>query len=479
MGLKSVEEYKQSIRDGRTVYMDGEKVNDVTLHPVLKVGVHTASIDYAMADMPEYRDLAIVVDEKTGEPMSRYYYTPKSEEDLLKRHDLMVTGTRLGLGRVPFAKDIGSDSMNAVIVTAKVMRKLEYIERAQNFLTYLQKNDLSMAGTMTDVKGDRSLRPSDPKQEHPDYYVRVIDKGKEGIIVRGAKAHITGSPYFNELLVMPCRNMTEADADYAVSFAIPANSKGVIQIPHPIRYKQGSDEFPVDLPITGHTDALIIFKDVFIPWERVFLCGEWQFAMTLVYNFAYLHRHTAASYHIPQFEMLVGMAQLMAEYNGIEKIPHVREKIIDLVICVNTLKLMAKASCKDYVIHEGVPIPNPIISNLTKYHYAVNYHNCVRMVEDICGGLLSTAPTYKDWQNPETKEFVERYLGGKAGMSTEGRLRILQLIRDKFGVETDVRNLHAEGSLAAQRMTIYAESRSDIEEYKRQVGILAGIEKPV
>jgi 4-hydroxybutyryl-CoA dehydratase/vinylacetyl-CoA-Delta-isomerase len=477
MGLISVKEYKESLKDGRVVYYEGQKVGDVTTHPAFKVCIETGAIDYEMAETPEYRDLAVVTHPKTSEPITRYYYTPQNSEDLLKRHELMVTATRLGRGVIPFIHDVGADVLNAVNITANMMGKKEYIERAENYRYFLQKNDLSVACAMTDVKGDRMLRPSSPKQAHPDYYVRVVDKDKKGIIVRGAKAHITAAAYCKELFVIPCRNMTEEDKDYAVAFAIPANTKGIVQICHPVATKLSPLEFPVDAPIRNHTDSLVVFDDVFVPWERVFLCGEWQFAMPLVYNFAYLHRHTAASYRIPISEVLLGAAQAMAEYNGIDKVPHIREKITNLVIYVDTLKSLARASCMDYVTHGGIPIPSPVISNIAKYHFAENFHDCVKAIEDIAGGLLITAPTYKDYQNPETKEYVEKYLGGKAGIPTEHRLRMFQLIRRLATFETEVLALHAEGSIQAQRMTIYAESLSEIEKYKKWAEEAAGIKK--
>jgi len=474
MGIKNAAEYRESLRDGRVIYLNGEQVGDVTTHPALRVGVDTAAFDYEMAEMPEYRDLAVVTDEKTGEPISRYYYSPKNSDDLLKRHELMVTGTRANQGIVPFTKDIGADSMNAVSMTAQMMGKQEYVERAENFRAYLQKNDLSMAGAMTDVKGNRVLRPSDPKQAHPDYYVRIVDRNRDGIVVRGAKVHITAAAYFNELLVMPCRNMSEADADYAVSFAIPANTKGVVQICHPFHYQIGADNFPVDIPVRTHTDSMIIFDDVLVPWDRVFLAGEWEFAMPLVYNFATLHRHTGCSYHIPILEILVGMAQAIAEYNGIDRVSHIREQITDLAIQLQTLKSLSKASCLDYEIYGGIPIPNRTITNIAKYSYANSWHNCTKLVQDSAGGLLITAPTYRDWQNPKTRGYIEKYLGGKAGISTEARLRMFQIIRHALSAESEVVAIHAEGSLAAQRMTILAEAMHDIQECKQRAISLAG-----
>ncbi len=477
MGLMTAEEHKQSLRDDRVVYLRGERVEDVTTDPLLSICVDTAGIDYEMAHMPEYRDLAVVSHPETGEPISMYYYTPQNVDDLIKRHELMVAGTRFGMGVVPFTHDIGADAMNAVSIAANTMGKKEYLERAESYRDYLQKKDVSVAVAMTDVKGDRVLHPSSPKQAHPDYYVRVVNRDSKGIIVRGAKAHITASAYFNELFVAPCRVMAEEDADYAVAFAVPANAKGIKHICHPLKAEWGPLDFPIDLPVRAHTDCLVIFDDVFVPWDRVFLCGEWSHVVTLVYNFATLHRHTAASYRIPMTEILVGMAQAMAEHNGIEWVGHVREKITDLVMYLDTLKSLARASCLDYVMHGGIPIPNPVLCNIAKYNFATNYHNCARAIQDIAGGLLMTAPTYKDYQNPETRGYVEKYLGGKAGIPTEHRLRMMQLIRRWVGMELEVSALHAEGSLQAQRMMIYGESMAQIQEYKKRAEVLAGIRR--
>jgi 4-hydroxybutyryl-CoA dehydratase/vinylacetyl-CoA-Delta-isomerase len=476
MGLMTGEQYKQSLQDGRVVYYEGKKVEDVTVHDALKVCVDTAAIDYEMAEMEQYRDLA-VVDLPSGEPVSRYYYTPKNSEDLLKRHELMVTATRLGAGIIPFSHDIGADAMNAVAITANMMGNKEYVERAEAYRTLLQKEDLSVACAMSDVKGDRIARPSSPKQNHPDYYVHVVKKDDRGITVRGAKAHITAAAYCNEILAIPCRAMTEDDKEYALAFAVPANTKGVIQVCHPIHSKRSQFDFPVELPVRNHTDSLIIFDDVFVPWDRVFLYGEWRMALPLVYNFAYLHRHTAASYRIPSTEAMLGAAAAMAEYNGVKDVPHVREEITDLVIYINTLKSLARASCIDFVVHGGIPIPNPVLTNMAKYHFATNFHTCLKLVQDIAGGLLVTAPTFKDYESPEIGDYLKKYLGGSSGVTAEMRLRMFQLLRRMMTVENEVVAVHAEGSLQAQRMTIYYESLKEVEQYKKMVEFGAGIKR--
>ncbi|MGB9903169.1 MAG: 4-hydroxyphenylacetate 3-hydroxylase N-terminal domain-containing protein, partial [Desulfotomaculales bacterium] len=320
MGLMTPDEYRESLKDGRVVYYKGEKVADVTAHPEISVCVNSMAIDFEMAHNPDYKDLAVVYDEELGEEISRYYYVPKNGEDLLKQFELIVQATTLGDGYIPLAHDIGADALNAISITANAMGNKEYIERIENYRRFLKKSDLAVVAAVTDVKGDRLLRPSDPKQAHKDFYVRVVEKNSKGIVVRGAKAHISGAAYSNEFFVIPCRAMTEEDGDYAVAFAVQANAKGIKQVVRPFKPFITPFEFPRKRPLKMITDSLIIFDDVFIPWERVFLCGEWQYAATMVYNFALLHRRTGCAYRIPLSEQFLGAAQAIAEYNGVANV---------------------------------------------------------------------------------------------------------------------------------------------------------------
>ncbi|HBY95402.1 MAG TPA: 4-hydroxybutyryl-CoA dehydratase [Chloroflexi bacterium] len=476
MGLKTVEQYKESLRDGRVVYYKGERVEDVTTHRELSVCVDTMALDYEMSESPQYRDLAVVYDEGLDQEISRYYHLPKDGNDLLRQFDLIVASTRLGDGFIPLAHDIGADALNAISITANMMGNKEYIERIENYRTYLKQNDLAVVSAVTDVKGDRLLRPSDPRQAHSDYYVHVVDQNSKGIIVRGAKVHISGAAYSNELFVIPCRAMTEADKGYAVAFAIPTNTPGLKQVCRPFHSRITPLEFPNSRPIRVHSDSLVIFNDVFVPWERVFLCGEWKFAATMVYHFALMHRRTACAYRIPMTEQLLGVAQAIAEYNGVAKAPHVQEKITDILIYLQTLRSMSYSACLDYVTYGGIPVPNPVTTNIAKYHFADQYHSIVKIIQDLAGGLLVTAPTYKDYQLPELHEDISKYLGAHAGMPTEQRLRMFDLIRRLTGADRETIALHGEGSLQAQRMTIYAEARKVLAECKKMVEEQAGIE---
>lgn len=475
MGLMTAAQYLESLNDGRIVYYKGERIENVATHPHLGACARTMAVDYELAENPQYHDLATVFDEELGQRVSRYYYKPKNAEDLLKAHDLIVSSTSLADGMIPLAHDIGADALNAFSITAATIGNQEYIKRVENFRTYLKKNDLATCAAVTDVKGNRMLRPSDPQQNHPDYYVHVVDRNNQGIVVRGAKMHITGAAYCHEILVVPCRAMSEQDADYAVAFAIPANTKGLTQICRPFKSGLNALEFPCQRPWYIHTDSLIVFDDVFVPWDRVFMCGEWSQAATMVYNFALMHRRTGVAYRIPMSEQLVGLATAIAEYHGVTNAPHVREKLTETIIYLETLRSLSKAACLDFVMHTDIAVPNPVVTNIAKYHFAHGYHDMVKIIQDLAGGALVTAPTYKDYQVPELRDYIDKYMSGPQDVSAEKRTRMLDLIRRLIPAERETICLHGEGSPMAERMTIFMEGRRTLAQCKKLVEKLAEI----
>ncbi len=479
MGLMTADQYRESLNDGRIVYYKGKKIDNVCDHPHLAACVNTVAVDYEMAHDPQYKDLALVFDEELQENISRYNHIPKNGQDLLKHLELIIKATELGQGYIPLAHDIGADAMNAIAITARTMGDAGkvYAERIEKYRKYLKKTDKCVVAGVTDAKGDRHLKPSDPGQANPDFQVRLVSKDDKGIIVRGAKVHITGAAYCNEFFVIPCKAMSSPEeAPYAVAFAIQANAKGVRQIVRPFNGRISDDEFPLDSPLRMmHTDSLIIFDDVFVPWDRVFLCGEWKFAATMVYNFALMHRRTGCAYRIPMSEQLLGIAQAIAEYNGIADAPHVKEKITEIVIYLETLTALSRSACLDFVDHAGIPVPNPITTNIAKYHFAHNYHKICEIIQDLAGGLLVTAPTYRDWMNPETHEDIKKYLQGSAKVPTENRLRMFDLIRRLTAGDLETICLHGEGSPFAERMTILMEARKTIARCKKLAEGMAGI----
>ncbi len=476
MGIRTVEEYKESLRDGRRVYISGEKVEDITRHRVLGVTVDTIGAGYEMtaSEKPEIRDLLVAPHPETGEPINRFFVTPKNAEDLRNRTRMIHTLMR-STGGLPFGKDIGTDCLNAAMATAKQMGNAQYEQNARNFLEHLRKHDLHTCGAVTDVKGDRSKEPA--QQKHPDYYLHVVDRNKDGIIVKGAKIHITSAPAANEIIAIPTRQMRENEADYAVSFAIPANTKGITFICRNGRGQWSDKEFHADRPVRELTEAMIVFDNVFVPWDRVFMCGEWQHSMQLAYTFATFHRFTAISYKVPNVEVMAGCAVAMAKYNGLFKVGHIREKLADIAAYVETLRALAVAAANDPIMFGEIAVPNPLIANMAKLHFASKYHDFVKLIQDIGGGILATTPDKKDWDNPDIHDYLEHYLGGAKEYSTLERMQMIhETMRHVSSHESafhEVTTVHAEGSMAAQKMMILFES--PLKRYEEIAKKAAGI----
>lgn len=479
MGLRTPEQYVASLRDGRTVFYKGERVPDVTAHPVIQVAIDHASIDYRMAEDPQWTDLATVQDDETGRIISRYYRIPKTSDDLLKRSALIEQATRLGRTLVVLIKEIGSDALFALHILAKqVDDKLgtPYLDRVRRYHAYCRDNDLALAVAQTDVKGDRSLPPS--QQADPDLYVRLVGESAEGIRVRGAKVHTSVSTNANEIIVLPTRALAEKDRDYAVSFAVPANAKGLTLIAAPYGAAR-MDAF--DHPISGRhrmMETLTVFDDVLVPWDRVFLKGEWQFAGPLALTFVEFHRFTAISYKLPLVDLLVGCARLMAEYNGLEKASHVREKMIHLISYAETLRALTHHAARECrIVEPGIAVPNPMLVNIAKHHFASHYHQAVQWVQDVSGGLTVTGPSGRDLQSPEIGPLLKKYLAGKKGVSGDKRLQAFKMVRDltasDFGGYQEVLAVHAEGSIEAEKLAVFRsyDSRPAYEYAKWVAGI--------
>ena len=457
--IKTVAQYLESLNDGRDIWCLGEKVKDVRTHPTLSSIIKTAALDYVFPNHPDYRDLFVTQNEE-GEDVNFLLTSPKNSADLLRRRECFVAAMRTGGGVLLHC--MGADALAAFTVTAKVMdQKLgtHYSERVENYRRLLMKEDLGITGAITDVKGDRSLHPSQQKQ-HQDYYLRVVDRQKDGIVVRGAKVHISASPCANELLCSPCRTHSEADKDYALAFAVAVNTPGVkLLAVEPVSRTYG-EEGLFDYPKTSTlqpTESLIVFDDVFVPWERVFMCGEWQFSRTLAYAFASYHRLFGTCKMVGKLEAMTGAAALIAEYNGVDHADHIRKKLAWMAMITHMVTELGKAACLDPVKEFGhdVVMPNRMSINAAKFTFASNFHQMCQYSQDIAGGLSTTVPTYRDWHNPEIQPYIEKYLSAKDGVPTEDRLRVMRLIKDMTGNFWQIDTIHGEGSMAAQQMFLY------------------------
>lgn len=481
MGLRTPQQYLDSLRDGRAVYFQGKAVPDVTTHPIIGTACRHAAIDYEMAEREEYRDLATYTDPENGQTYSRYYQIPRTPEDLLKRSELIATSTKLGATLVCLIKEIGTDALLGLhLVSQAIDRELGtgYYPRVKAFYEYCRDNDLALAVAQTDVKGDRTKGPSD--QPNPDYYVHIVEERPDGIVVKGAKVHTSVSTNANELIVLPTRAMGPKDKDYAVAFAIPMNTPGLKLISSPYGAAGATEKTEFDFPISAKhkmMETLTIFDNVFVPNDRIFLKGEAQYAGPYALTFVEFHRFTAISYKIPLVDLLIGAGQLIAEMNGIERAPHVRDKLTWLIAYAETLKALIRQAAIDCKYVEGIAVPKTMIVNMAKYHFAHNFHEAYQHLQDLSGGLLVTQPGEADLRSPEIGHYVQHYLGGREGVSAEDRLRVINLISDltagEYGGYQEVLAIHAEGSLEAEKMMVLREYRSTAaKEYARE---LAGL----
>ncbi len=471
MPLRTPDEYRTAIAaDGRTLYYRGQRVDDILAVPELRVAVDHAAIDYEVAEQPEHRALAVVVDPGSGAVHSAYYRIPRSVADLRDRSSLIELCTGLGGTMVTLIKEIGTDGLFAMLRTLDG----EALDRATAFYEHCRDGDLAVAVAQTDVKGDRSLSPS--AQADPDLYVRVVDERTDGIVVRGDKCHTSISANADEIIVFPTRAMGPADTDYAVAFAVPANAPGLSMY---ISSYGAGDRDPWDFPLSSRhkmLETLTVFDDVFVPWERVFLCRQPELAGPLALRFVEYHRFTAVSYKLPLLDLLVGSAALIADMNGVARAGHIRDKLTQLIIYAETVRALThSAADRAHIDERGIAYPDPLTTNLAKYTFATQYHQALELVQDCAGGLLVTGPGAEDWASDEIRPVLEKYFGAAA--PARERLPVMNLIADltarDFGGYHAVLAVHAEGSVEAEKMQILRsyDAREPLAYARRLVGL--------
>ena len=473
--IRTVQQYVESLNDGREIYINGEKIPDITKHELFKGPINARAMSYYLYNHPEFKDFLTI--EEDGDRYLFLWRQPKTSDDLVRRRNLYLTCMRWGAAM----SGMGPDSLAATgIVSRRIDKAMgtSYTDAVEDYRKHLTEADPAITGAITDVKGNRSLRPSQQAQ-HKDFYVRVVDKNKDGIVVRGAKMHISATPTANEIMVQPSRAHREEDKDYAVVFATPLNAPGIKLFTSPPYFEEYGEEAEWNWPASGRnkgvSECMIVFDDVFVPWNRVFMCGEWQFTRDQAWMFGVFHRLFGTCHKVISTERIAGTAKLMAEYNGVENYPHIRDKLAWLAMHNQLVDTLARSACEnpDYFPDIELAAPNMAVTNIAKYTFANGQHEASKLLSDIAGGLLCTVPNYRDWMNPEQRPYIEKYLGGVDGVPTEDRLKAIRLAKDLTGHHHDVLAIHAEGSLAAQKMAIYASA--DWEKYKAGAKRTAGI----
>ena len=462
MALMTGEQYVESMRRlNLRVYMFGEKIENPVDHPILKPSLNSVKATYDLAQMPEYEELMTALSPYTGEKVNRFTHIHENTGDLIKK----VKMQRLCSQKTAacFQRCVGMDAFNAVFSTTFETDEkygTHYHENFKKFLRYIQENDLTVDGAMTDPKGDRSLPPH--AQADPDLYLRVVEQREDGIVVRGAKAHQTGFVNSHEVIVMPTVSMGPDDKDYAVSFAVPTDAEGIFLIVG----RQSCDtrkleesEIDVGNAEYGGMEALVVFNDVFVPNDRIFLNGEHEFAGVLVERFAGYHRQSYGGGKVGVGDVLIGAAAVAADYNGVPKASHIKDKLIEMTHLNETLYCCGIAcSAEGRPTKSGNYLIDLLLANVCKQNVTRFPYEIARLAEDIAGGLMVTAPSEKDLKDPIIGPYVDKYFRGVSHVSTENRLRIMRLIENltlgsaAVGYRTE--SLHGAGSPQAQRIMI-------------------------
>lgn len=476
MALKSKEEYIESLRRmNPTVYMFGEKVTNVVDNPRIRAGIESTAATYEIAQLDEFRDLVVTESPLINEPVNRFTLPPSSIEDLVARVKLnRKLGNYVGTCH---QRCTGLDCLSTLsIVTYDIDQKYGtgYYNNFIEFLKSVQKNDLTANAGVTDVKGDRSKGPSE--QEDKDMYLHVVERRADGIVVRGAKAHQTGSLSSHEVIVLPTRAMREEDKDYALAFAVPADTPNLIHVVG----RSTLDMRELDGCDIGNTRyskycPTLIFDDVFVPWERVFMCGETEFAAEMVVRFSSFHRQSHGGCKSGKIDCMVGTALMAMDYNGTAKAGHLKQKVIDMIHRAETLY-----GCSLAASYEGRQEPSgtyfidTVMANASKIHEGKEMAEAIRMMVDVCGGFVADLPSDRDFENPEIGSLVKKYMQGASGVDVENRIKLFRLA-EKLALESadTVSDIHGGGSPEAHRVTIMRET--DLESKKKAVKRLAGI----
>ncbi len=463
MKIRTGSQYMQSLRERKPViYYRGRRIQDVTRHPATAPHVRAAAMTYALANQEATRELATATSHLTGRTISRFTHVHQNADDLIKKVKLLrVLGQKTG---TCFQRCVGFDGINAVYSVAyEIDRKYgtDYLARFKDWLIRIQDENLMVVGAMTDPKGDRSKPPAE--QPDPDQYVHVVERRPDGVVIRGAKLHMTGAVNSHEILVMPTTALDERSRDYAVVCAVPVDAPGITMI----FGRQASDDrrdrcerIDVGKPVFGAVggEAVIVFEDVFVPRQRVFMDGETEFAGALVYRFAAHHRANYGACKTGVLDVLTGAVSYLTQIQGTARGSHVKDKITEMILLNETL-YSSSIACSV----EGKPTPsgaylvdtmlaNVCKQNITRFHFEV-----ARLALDLAGGFIATLPSQHDLESEEVGPLVRKYFSGVAGIPVEHRIKIGRMIEAMTGGTALVESMHGAGSPQAQRIMILRE----------------------
>jgi 4-hydroxybutyryl-CoA dehydratase / vinylacetyl-CoA-Delta-isomerase len=479
MKIRTTADYMQSLKMlNPVIYYRGEKIGDVSTHPATAPHVRAVGMTYALASQDAYKDLATAVSSLTQREISRFTHVHQNVEDLIKKVKLLrVLGQKTG---TCFQRCVGLDGINATYSVAYEIDEkygTDYLERFKKWLIHIQDENFTVVGAMTDPKGDRSKSPAD--QPDPDQYLHVVERREDGMVIRGAKLHMTGAVNSHEILIMPTTAMDKNSKDYAVVCAVPVDAPGITMI----FGRQANDSrrdlketIDVGKPSFGIVggEAVIVFDDVFVPWNRVFMDGETDFTGKLVYRFAAHHRANYGACKTGLMDVLTGAVTYLAQIQGSAKGSHVRDKVTEMIHLSETLYSSSIAcSAEGWPTSSGAFMVDTMLANVCKHNVTRFHFEVARLAVDLAGGFIATMPSEHDLRSEEVGHLVEKYFSGVAGIPVKDRIKIGRLIEAMTGGTAMVESMHGAGSPQAQRIMIFREGKLD--EKIKMAKALAGI----
>lgn len=481
MTLLTGKEYITSIEAlGLEANILGQKTADLTHHPLVKPSLQAVATTFDCAHSDNYRSLFRVRSSLIGEEINRFNHLHQSTADLTNK--VIMQRTCGNLTGCCFQRCVGMDAANAafsVTYECDQAHGTHYHQRFLDYWTHVQRQDLVVDGAMTDPKGDRGKRPKE--QIDADLYLRVVERKSDGVVVRGAKFHQTGLLNSHEVMVMPTVTLGPGEQGWAICFAVPTNTPGLCFI----YGRQASDtrkleasKLDVGNPTFGGQEVMLVFDNVFVPNERIFLNGELDQTGKLVERFAAYHRQSYGGCKVGVGDVLIGATALIARMNGVANASHIRDKIVEMIHLNETLFACGIAcSAQGHRTLAGNYEVDMLLANVCKLNVTRFPFELARLATDIAGGLLGTMPSAQDLEDPVIGPYIKKYLAAVQGVDTVDRMKVLRLIENMVAgagaVAFLIESMHGAGSPMAQRIMIARQSDLDgkVELAKRLLDI--------
>jgi 4-hydroxybutyryl-CoA dehydratase/vinylacetyl-CoA-Delta-isomerase len=457
--LMSADAYRDSLRRLRPrVFANGARIESVADSPLLAPGIAATGVAYDLALAADHKALMTARQGTSGKTVNRMLHIDETSTDLLYKLEAVRLVCRVaGCAQ----RYLSHDALNALFQATHRLDAEHGTDRHQRFLAYLhesQDNDWSHGIAMTDAKGDRSKRPG--AQANPDVYVHVTERRRNGIVIRGTKAIVTGAPYMHELLVLPCRTMTPDDRDFAIACAVPIDAPGVTIIARPAG-RAGDAATPYSARY-GQTTGVVQFDDVFVPHERVFIDGEVDHASFMTTSYATHHRHSCIGARAGFGDLLIGAGALMVDANGLDpgRHAHVRDAMVELIKIVEGFFACGVAASV-YTLKDpaGSVMPDTVFANVGKLLLATQIYDMHRLAHYVSGGLIVALPGPDEDHNPETAASLAAVLAGRADVPGARRMEVARLMEDLTasyaGGWMSVISLHGGGSPEAMKREIW------------------------